>query len=116
MAITKVKMLFPWQVLCVIDLVISTILFIAAIVLIAMKATNSEYIWTLFAEPFNIPKAEKLDSAPQPEQLLHVPALPPIQHPAKKPPDRELTTSRSNHLQRPGFDQFGSNISDIPGI
>jgi hypothetical protein len=51
---SKPKFMFPWMVLCVADLTFSSFLFISAIVLAIFFEYQSEFIWTLFAEPVKI--------------------------------------------------------------
>jgi hypothetical protein len=51
--------MFPWMVLCVVDLILSSFLFIFAIVLAIFVEHVSEFIWTLFVEPVNIGEASQ---------------------------------------------------------
>jgi hypothetical protein len=54
----KRNFMFSWMALCVAGLILSSLLFISAIILISFFEFYSEIIWTLFAEPVNIGKTE----------------------------------------------------------
>ncbi|XP_069681122.1 uncharacterized protein [Periplaneta americana] len=51
---SKPKLMLPWMVLCIADLIFSCLLLVSVIVLINFYETNTEFIWTLSIEPLNI--------------------------------------------------------------
>jgi hypothetical protein len=59
--------MFSWMVLCIVGLILSSLLFISAIALTTFIEFYSEIIWTLFAEPINIGKAE-----PKVQDCIHL--------------------------------------------